>query len=111
METTLYLGGPIVTLEEPMYAQALVERGGQIVYVGGLEEARRIAGLGARQVNLEGRALLPAFVDAHSHLLACAYARLQVPLGECASQEELCARLAQFAREKEPGAWVKGHGL
>ena len=61
METTLYLGGPIVTLEEPMYAQALVERGGQITYVGGLEEARRIAGPGARQVDLEGRALLPAF--------------------------------------------------
>ena len=110
METTLYLGGPIVTLEEPMYAQALVERGGQITYVGGLEEARRIAGPGARQVDLEGRALLPAFVDAHSHLLACAYARLQVPLGECASQEELCARLAQFAQGKEPGAWVKGTG-
>ena len=26
METTLYFGGPIVTLEEPQYAQALVER-------------------------------------------------------------------------------------
>ena len=30
METTLYFGGPILTLETPMYAQALVERGGRI---------------------------------------------------------------------------------
>ena len=87
METTLYFGGPILTLETPMYAQALVERGGRIAYVGSLEEAERLAGVGARRMNLEGRALLPAFVDAHSHLLACAYARLQVPLGNCGSWE------------------------
>ena len=46
METTLYFGGPIVTLEEPQYAQALVERGGRIAYVGNREEAERLAGPG-----------------------------------------------------------------
>ena len=59
METTLYFGGPIVTLEEPRYAQALVERGGRIAYVGDREEAERLAGPGARRVDLEGRALRP----------------------------------------------------
>lgn len=112
METTLYFGGPIVTLEEPMYAQALVERGGQIAYVGDREEAERLAGPGARRVDLEGRALLPAFADPHSHLLACAYARLQVPLGECASWEEITDRLSKHVQERDipPGAWVKGTG-
>lgn len=112
METTLYFGGPIVTLEEPRYAQALVERGGRIAYVGDREEAERLAGPGARRVDLEGRALLPAFVDPHSHLLACAYARLQVPLGECASWEEIADRLSKHVQERDipPGAWVKGTG-
>ena len=112
METTLYFGGPIVTLEEPRYAQALVERGGRIAYVGNREEAERLAGPGARRVDLEGRALLPAFVDPHSHLLACAYARLQVPLGECASWEEIADRLSRHVQERgiQPGEWVKGTG-
>ena len=112
METTLYFGGPIVTLEEPQYAQALVERGGRIAYVGDREEADRLAGPGARRVDLEGRALLPAFVDPHSHLLACAYARLQVPLGECAGWGEIADRLAKHVQERDipPGAWVKGTG-
>ena len=110
METSLYVNGPILTLEESGYAQALVERGGRIAYVGGRAEAEALAGSGARRVDLEGRALLPAFVDAHSHLLTCAYFRLQAPLGECASQEEICARMAQFARSKAPGEWVKGTG-
>lgn len=112
METTLYFGGPIVTLEEPRYAQALVERGGRIAYVGDREEAERLAGPGARRVDLEGRALLPAFVDPHSHLLACAYARLQVPLGECAGWGEIADRLSRHVQEQgvQPGEWVKGTG-
>ena len=112
METTLYFGGPIVTLEEPQYAQALVERGGRIAYVGDREEAERLAGPGARRVDLEGRALLPAFLDPHSHLLACAYARLQVPLGECAGWGEITDRLSRHvqARDIQPGEWVKGTG-
>ena len=112
METTLYFGGPIVTLEEPLYAQALAERGGRILWAGGREEAERLAGPNPRRVNLEGRALLPAFLDAHSHLLACAYAKLQVPLGECASWREIAERLSRRVREGRlpPGAWVKGTG-
>ena len=112
METTLYFGGPIVTLEESQYAQALVERGGRIAYVGDREEAERLAGPGARRVDLEGRALLPAFVDPHSHLLACAYARLQVPLGECAGWGEIADRLSRHVQERgiQPGEWVKGTG-
>lgn len=112
METTLYFGGPIVTLEEPQYAQALVERGGRIAYVGDREEAERLAGPGARRVDLEGRTLLPAFVDPHSHLLACAYARLQVPLGECAGWGEIADRLSRHVQERgvQPGEWVKGTG-
>ena len=112
METTLYFGGPIVTLEEPRYAQALVERGGRIAYVGEREEAERLAGPGARRVDLEGRALLPAFLDPHSHLLACAYARLQVPLGECAGWGAIADRLSRHVQERgiQPGEWVKGTG-
>ena len=51
-------------------------------------------------------------MDPHSHLLACAYARLQVPLGECASWGEITDRLAKHVQERgiQPGEWVKGTG-
>ncbi len=52
----------------PRYAEALVERGGRIVYVGPLAGAIRAAGSGARRLNLAGHALLPGFIDAHGHL-------------------------------------------
>ena len=67
---TLYAGGPILTMAgpQPAYAEALVERGGRIVYVGPLAGAIRAAGAGVKRVNLAGRALMPGFIDAHGHL-------------------------------------------
>ena len=67
---TIYSGGPILTMAgaKPAYAEALVEQGGRIAYVGPLAGAIRAAGGGAKRVNLAGRALLPGFIDAHGHL-------------------------------------------
>lgn len=112
MTRTLYYGGPILTMEQPLYAQALVTQEEDILYVGELEEARTLAGPDARQVNLEGRCLMPAFVDPHSHLAACANALLQAPLGECVTQEEICKRMSDFVRDSgaKPGTWVMGAG-
>ena len=112
MAQTVYFGGPILTMEEPLYVQALVEEDGVIRYVGDRETALALAGPKARRVDLEGRTLMPAFLDPHSHFMACANALLQVQLGECADQEELCARLAEFIREEHiaPVEWVRGTG-
>ena len=53
---TLYSGGDILTMAgpAPAYAEALVEKGGRIVYVGPLAGAIKAAGGGARQVHLAG---------------------------------------------------------
>ena len=50
---TLYSGGDILTMAgaQPTYAEALVERGGRIVYVGALAGALKAAGTGARRVD------------------------------------------------------------
>lgn len=112
MARSVYFGGPILTMEEPLYAQALVEEDGVIRYVGQLETALELAGPQARKVDLEGRCLMPAFLDPHSHFMACANSLLQVQLGECADQEEICQRLGDFVQREhlQPGEWVRGTG-
>ena len=112
MARTVYFGGPILTMEEPLYAQALVEENGIIRYVGDRETALKLAGPQARKVDLEGRTLMPAFLDPHSHFMACANAMLQVQLRESADQEEICARLSQFVQQEQlqRGEWVRGTG-
>jgi hypothetical protein len=67
--TTLWRGGAIITMDgdQPVTAQAVVERDGKIVFVGAEAAARRMAGKAAKTRDLKGATLLPGFIDAHSH--------------------------------------------
>jgi predicted amidohydrolase YtcJ len=66
---TLWHGGAIVTMDgaRPQTVQAVVTRGGRIVFAGSEAQARRIAGKQAQDRDLKGATLLPGFIDAHSH--------------------------------------------
>ena len=44
MSRTLYYNGTILTMEEPLYAEALLEEDGIIRAVGGFEELKAAAG-------------------------------------------------------------------
>src|SRR5437868_2615059 len=68
-ETTIYSGGPILTMDDARpRAEAVAVRGGRILAVGGRDEVLAKAGRSARQVDLGGRTLLPGFVDPHGHV-------------------------------------------
>ena len=66
---TMYYGGDIITMEgdSATYAEALVEKDGKILFVGAKDEAMKQAGKGHKMVNLEGKTLVPGFVDGHAH--------------------------------------------
>lgn len=68
-QASLWHGGTIITMDgdQPRTVQAVVERGGRIVFAGSLVQARKLAGPGALDHNLKGNTLLPGFIDAHSH--------------------------------------------
>jgi predicted amidohydrolase YtcJ len=66
---TLWHGGTIITMDgpTPQTVEAVVERGGKIVFAGAERRARVLAGAGAKVEELGGATMLPGFVDAHSH--------------------------------------------
>ena len=111
MQQVLYYGGPILTLEQPLYAEALLQQGGIIRAVGPLEKLKAMAP-DAKRVNLAGRALLPAFLDAHSHFSGYANALLQVRLEGAQSYEDIRTGIEQFIRENAipAGQWVMARG-
>ncbi|MFZ1741517.1 MAG: amidohydrolase [Pontixanthobacter sp.] len=69
-DSTIYFGGDILTMEgsEPAYAEALVERGGEIAFVGSKATAFAKYGKGASLRDLHGQTLLPGFIDGHGHI-------------------------------------------
>jgi predicted amidohydrolase YtcJ len=68
---TMYYNGDIITMEgkKPVYAEAVVAQNGKIIYVGKKTKAMKVAGTKTNKVDLKGKTLLPAFLDAHSHFI------------------------------------------
>lgn len=95
----LYYGGTILTMDrERPVAEAVLTEDGKILAVGNLCDASAAT---AQRVDLQGKTLMPAFVDGHSHLISMGmnltkYCDLQ----GSASVEEILERIAAFRREK-----------
>ncbi len=68
---TLYFGGRILTMDgkSPAYIEAVVEKDGKTIFTGEKKEAFKKYP-DANRVNLEGKAMLPSFLDSHGHFVA-----------------------------------------
>jgi len=69
LQQTLYYGGDIITMagETPTYVEAVVQREGKIIFTGSKADALSRFDGKAEQVDLQGKTMLPGFIDAHAH--------------------------------------------
>jgi len=107
----LLLNGGIHTMnpDQPRATALAVDRAsGRIVAVGDDAEIRALAGPLTDTLDLGGRVALPGFIDAHTHLLGTAQARLDVNVRETHSEDEAVALVRQRAERTPPGAWIVG---
>lgn len=76
MSSHLFFGGEIVTVDERVpSAEGVLINDGKVIFVGDLAEAEQIATASTNRIDLAGAALLPGFIDAHSHPLWAAKTR------------------------------------
>jgi predicted amidohydrolase YtcJ len=116
----VFLGGPILTMNDGMpRAQAVAVKDGKIVAVGLLSELEKLAGPRTRTVDLQGRALIPGFVDSHSHVFGIGFHAsvanlLPAPDGEgndiAALQRVLNAWDANASSPLKKYGWIIGRG-
>lgn len=78
-------GGPIITMagDEPSQVESVLIRDGRIAATGLLADVKKVAKGKAQSVDLNGRTMLPGFIDAHGHMTYvgqnAAMAQLQPP--------------------------------
>ena len=115
----IFFGGPILTMEgdRPRYVEAVAVKGGAIVFTGNNAEAMRRKGANTILKDLAGKALLPGFIDPHSHFIdSLALAdRVNVsgpPVGPASNPDEIVAALKEGAAAKKlkPGELLLGWG-
>jgi predicted amidohydrolase YtcJ len=105
------VGGEIRTLD-PAHpaATALAIRGDLIVAVGADAEVRRLAGPGARVIELAGKTVTPGLIDAHCHLYGLGADLETVSVRGLSSEAETVTAVAAAAASRPAGEWLIGRG-
>lgn len=103
----IFVNGKIWTGEKSRpQAEAMALRGDRLLAVGTNREVRRLSGPGTAVVDLEGRRVVPGFIDSHWHFTASERANLV----DSGNVQELQARLRTFAAAHPARDWVAGWG-
>ncbi len=106
-------GGRIFCGLKEGFVEALAVRDGRIVSAGSVSDVAELAGPSTKRVDLAGRVAIPAFNDAHMHLLPLGVGMVEVnlrPEEGILSVDDVLSRVADAARTKKPGEWVLGRG-
>ena len=105
----VYRGGRIWTGEAAMpEASALAVWGGRIVAIGSEAEVKPWIGPATEVVELEGRRVVPGFIDAHVHLLGGGLQLARVDLRDARDEAEFGRRLQEFDRKTPRDRWLLG---
>ena len=91
--------------------EALAIRDGRIVVAGTDAEARAAAGPATRLVNLAGRAVLPAFHDAHVHPVSAGVELGQCNLNDLDTAEAVLAMVGSCVEAQRGQPWLVGGGF
>ena len=103
--------GKVLTLVENQAAvQAIAIKGNRIQAVGSNQEILRLAGTGTKKIDLQGKLVIPGFIDSHAHFLGLGKEKQQVNLRYAVSWEDVVERVSQAAKATKPGAWILGRG-
>jgi predicted amidohydrolase YtcJ len=110
MKTQILTNCKIYTFNhaQPIGQAALIQDG-KILMVGALQEVSSQAPSGTEKRDLGGRTVLPAFTDAHIHLLEYGFSLQRVDC-ETKTRAECLERVAQRAGQTAAGEWILGHG-
>ncbi len=107
----VFLNGKVVTVDPDLgEVEAVAVKDGRILAVGSTDEIRELAGRNTEVVELNGRLLIPGFIEGHGHFLGFGESRLILDLMPTESWDEIVAMVAEAAADAAPGEWITGRG-
>jgi predicted amidohydrolase YtcJ len=108
---TVFVNGNVITMAVPnKREQALALDAGRIVKVGDSWAVHQLADANTRVVDLQGRTVLPGFIDSHMHCFLTGARLAGAQLESMTSVADVCASFRELARDAEPGKWLYGFG-
>jgi predicted amidohydrolase YtcJ len=104
------INGNIITLNRDLpRAEAIAIKGNKIFAVGKRAEIESLIGEQTKVVELEGKLVIPGFIDAHVHPFGAGHALTVIDL-KGLRKEDILHKVAKKAKEIKDGDWIEGAG-
>lgn len=104
--------GKIYTVNEQQpWAEAVAIKGDRIVYVGDLAGSKKFIGEQTQQMNLDGKMLLPGFIDSHSHPIHGGSFINALSLDTFAGIDDWVQATAEYAAAHPDAPLIFGYGF
>jgi predicted amidohydrolase YtcJ len=108
---SIFLNGHIYTLDrQNSITQAMATYEGRVLALGSNDKIKMLIGPVTKIVDLDGKAVLPGFSDAHCHILLFGLGLLQIDLRSATSISEIINAVDQEAKLVQTDKWVRGWG-
>lgn len=103
--------GTIHTLDDHKpKAEALVVQQGLITFVGAASEAKKYIGKSTQTLDLQGKTLIPGFIEGHAHMIGVGDNEVNLNLSNTKNYSEVISMVREAADKAKPGEWIKGMG-
>src|SRR5579863_9171260 len=105
---TILVNGKILTVDAQFSTRdAISVRDGKITAVGSNADARKQAGPRTRVIDLQGRTVIPGFIDSHIHAIRAGQTfTTEVNWVGATSLAEAMSRIHEASLAKKPGSWL-----
>jgi predicted amidohydrolase YtcJ len=105
------IGGEIATVDPALgNVEALAVDGYRIAAVGSNEEISAYIGPQTEVIELDGRFVMPGFIEGHGHFLSLGESLRILDLKDIRDWGEVVRMVSVAADKAQPGDWITGHG-
>ncbi|KAL0456001.1 UNVERIFIED_CONTAM: protein LONG AFTER FAR-RED 3 [Sesamum latifolium] len=105
------INGTIYTSDAAFpFADSMAIRGGRILRVANSSSMQDLARSGTRTLNLQGKLVVPGFIDSHVHLIYGGLQMAQVQLHGVNQKDQFVNKVKEALSYLQPGTWLQGGG-
>jgi predicted amidohydrolase YtcJ len=104
-------GGKVATVDPALgETEAIAISGAEIMAVGSNDEISAYIGAATEVVELNGRFVMPGFIEGHGHFMSLGRAKQILDLNAVQNWDEVVNMVAVAVDQAEPGEWIFGRG-
>ena len=104
-------GGTVATVDDDYgVVEAVAVNGYQVTAVGSDEEISAYIGPMTEVVELNGRFVMPGFIEGHGHFLSLGRSKQILDLNDVDNWDQIVSMVATAVDKSRPGEWIFGRG-